>query len=73
MPTLMRTLGHVAAILGDNVEAHVSRFWLGTCKWWPFAPSKNGEDEWGYEFMLGLIRKCLLLNSIYITGAMKQK
>jgi hypothetical protein len=57
------------AILGDNVDSHITRFWLGTCKWWPFAPNKNGEDEWGYEYMLGLVRKCLLLNSIYVTGA----
>ena len=56
-----------SAILGDNVDSHITRFWLGTCKWWPFAPNKNGEDEWGYEYMLGLVRKCLLLNSIYVT------
>jgi len=63
-----------SAILGfgsggeaKQIEAHVGRFWLGSCKWWPFDGHKDGEEEWESEFMLGLIRKCLLFNSIYIT------
>jgi len=56
-----------SAMVEDNVDAHVARFWLGTCTWWPFSEKKNGEEEWGYDYMLGLVRKCLLMNSIYVT------